>query len=97
MNKSDLTARLSKATSMSLKEAKIAVNAIFDTHPRKGIIAGELKSGEKVTIAGFGTFEMRRRVGRIGRNPRTGQPIKIGPSKYPGFRAGVGLKSRVTS
>jgi nucleoid DNA-binding protein len=95
MNKSDVVVKLAKQTGMSLKDSKVAVDAIFDTRTRKGIISTELDAGKKVTIAGFGTFEMRKRKARTGRNPRTGQPIQIGPSKYPAFRAGVSLKARV--
>ena len=96
MNKSELTAKLAKATSMSLKDAKVAVDALFDTRARKGIIATELDAGRKVTIASFGTFQTRKRKARMGRNPRTGERIKIGPSKYPAFKAGVGFKARVS-
>jgi len=96
MNKSELTARLAQVADMSLKDAKITVDALFDARPRKGIIATELDAGRKVTIAGFGTFEMRRRKARTGRNPRTGQPIQIPPSKYPAFKAGVSFKHRVS-
>ena len=96
MNKSDLVSELSKQTRMSQKEAKRAIDALFDSRGRKGIIASQLQEGHKVTIAGFGTFEMRRRKARTGRNPRTGQPITIGPSKYPAFRAGVSLKERLS-
>ena len=93
MNKSELTSRLAKASSLSLKDAKTAIDSLFETRPRRGLIAAELDSGRKVTIAGFGTFEMRKRKARTGRNPRTGQRIDIGPSKYPAFKAGVSFKS----
>ena len=96
MNKSELITRLAKQTSMSLKDAKIAIDALFDSRRRRGIIPSALDGGHKVTIAGFGTFEMRKRKAHTGRNPRTGQPIEIGPSKYPAFRAGVSLKARVS-
>jgi DNA-binding protein HU-beta len=94
MNKSELTVKLSKAASLSLKDAKNVIDCLFDTRPRRGLIAAELDAGRKVTIAGFGTFEMRRRKARVGRNPRTGQPIDIDASKYPAFKAGVSLKNR---
>ena len=92
MNKSELTIRLSKVANVSLKDARSAIDCLFETRPRRGIIPAALDAGEKVTIAGFGTFEMRERRARSGRNPRTGQSIKIGPSRYPAFRAGVSLK-----
>ena len=92
MNKSELTIRLSKEANVSLKDAKTAIDCLFETRPRRGIIPAALDLGEKVTIAGFGTFEMRERRARTGRNPRTGQAIKIGKSRYPAFRAGVSFK-----
>lgn len=92
MNKSELTTRLAEVARLSLKDAKVAIDCLFDTRPRRGLIAAELDQKRKVTIAGFGTFELRQRRGRTGRNPRTGQPIEIGPSNYPAFRAGVSLK-----
>ena len=92
MNKSELTIRLSREANVSLKDAKSAIDCLFETRPRRGIIPAALDSGDKVTIAGFGTFEMRGRRARTGRNPRTGQSIKIGPSRYPAFRAGVSFK-----
>ena len=94
MNKSELIVRLSKVARIPLKDAKAAIDSLFDTRPERGLIAAELDAGNKVTIAGFGTFEMRRRKARSGRNPRTGQPIEIRASHYPAFRAGVSLKSR---
>jgi len=94
MNKSDLTTRLAREANLSLKDAKVAIDCLFETYPERGIIARELDAGEKVTISGFGTFEMRDRKARTGRNPRTGQPIDIGPSSYPAFRAGISLKNK---
>ena len=94
MNKSELTAKLAKTANLSFKEAKTVVDCLFDTRPRRGIIAAELDAGRKVTIAGFGTFEMRRRKARVGRNPRTGQPIDIDASRYPAFKSGVSFKTR---
>ena len=70
MNKSELTVRLARKANMSLKEAKQAIDCLFDTRPERGLIAAELDRGQKVTIAGFGTFEMRSRKARTGRNPR---------------------------
>jgi DNA-binding protein HU-beta len=94
MNKSELTSRLAELTRMRLRDAKSPIDCLFDTRPHRGLIAAELDAGKKVTIAGFGTFELRKRRGRTGRNPRTGQPISIGPSEYPAFRAGISLKPR---
>ena len=93
MNKTELIDQLAHSTSLSKADAGRAVVALFDVH--KGIIAGTLKSGEKVQITGFGTFETRQRSARMGRNPRTGDRIQIPASVSPAFRAGKGLKDGV--
>ena len=93
MNKTDLIDQLAGATSLSKADAGRALDALFDVN--KGIIAGTLKSGGKVQITGFGTFETRQRSARMGRNPRTGDRIQIPASVSPAFRAGKGLKDSV--
>ena len=93
MNKTDLIDKLADSTSLSKADAGRAIDALFDVN--KGIIAGTLKSGSKVQITGFGTFETRQRGARIGRNPRTGDKIQIPASVSPAFRAGKGLKDGV--
>lgn len=93
MNKTELIDQLAHSTSLSKADAGRAVDALFDVH--KGIIAGTLKSGEKVQITGFGTFETRQRSARMGRNPRTGDRIQIPASVSPAFRAGKGLKDGI--
>ncbi|MFQ6082841.1 MAG: HU family DNA-binding protein [Candidatus Aminicenantia bacterium] len=95
MNKTELIQKLAKQTGLSLKDAKSAVDSIFDARPGKGIIAIELDSGRKVTLPGFGTFEPRTRKARSGRNPRTGARIQIPAKKYPAFKPGKTLKERV--
>ncbi|KPK65215.1 MAG: hypothetical protein AMS21_05340 [Gemmatimonas sp. SG8_38_2] len=90
MNKTDLIDQLAHSTSLSKADAGRAIDALFDVN--KGIIAGTLKSGGKVQITGFGTFETRQRGARMGRNPRTGDRIEIPASVSPAFRAGKGLK-----
>ncbi len=94
MNKSELTQKLAERTNLSKAEASRAVDALFSVDD--GIIAGALRSGEKVQITGFGSFETRKREARTGRNPRTGKEIKIGPSTSAAFRAGKGLKDAVS-
>ncbi|MEX2571650.1 MAG: HU family DNA-binding protein [Gemmatimonadota bacterium] len=94
MNKSELTQKLAERTNLSKAEASRAVDALFSVDG--GIIAKALKSGEKVQITGFGSFETRKREARTGRNPRTGKEIKIGPSTSAAFRAGKGLKDAVS-
>lgn len=93
MNKTDLIDKLADSTSLSKADAGRAIDALFDVN--KGIIAGTLKSGSKVQITGFGTFETRQRGARMGRNPRTGDKIQIPASVSPAFRAGKGLKDGV--
>lgn len=90
MNKTELIDQLASATSLSKADAGRAVDALFDVD--KGIIADTLKTGAKVQITGFGTFETRRRGARTGRNPRTGETIEIPASTSPAFRPGKGLK-----
>ena len=93
MNKSDLVDALADATGMTKADAGRAVDALFS--PDGGIIAKTLKKGGRVQITGFGTFEAKNRKARTGRNPRTGQTIRIAATKTPSFRAGKGLKDGI--
>lgn len=93
MNKSELVQRMADKTGMTKADSQRAVNALFDTDG--GIITTALKRGDRVQITGFGTFETRQRKARMGRNPRTGQQIRIGPTTSPTFRAGKALKDAV--
>jgi DNA-binding protein HU-beta len=93
MNKSDLVDALAGNTGMTKADAARAVDALFA--PDKGIIAKSLKKGGRVQITGFGTFEAKKRKARTGRNPRTGETIKIAATKTPSFRAGKGLKDGI--
>jgi len=95
MNKTELIQELAKKTGMSLKDARAAVNAIFSTVPREGIIATEVAKGQRVQLTGFGTFERRNRKRRKGRNPQTKAEMIIPATKYPAFSAGKALKDRV--
>jgi DNA-binding protein HU-beta len=92
VNKSDLVNALAAKTKMSKADAGRTVDALFAP---SGVIAGELKKGNKVQITGFGNFETRKRGARKGRNPRTGKEITIKASVAPVFRAGKGLKDVV--
>ena len=89
MNKTELVASVAEATSLSKKDAENAVSAVIAS------ITKSLTEGEKVQIAGFGTFEVRERSERIGRDPRTGEEIIIPASKTPAFKAGKALKDSV--
>ena len=88
MNKGDLVEAVSKVTPTK-KAAAEAVDIILDN------IAGALKKGDSVSIAGFGTFKISQRKARTGRNPRTGEAIQIAARKAPVFKAGSGLKNAV--
>ncbi|QQS44479.1 HU family DNA-binding protein [Candidatus Roizmanbacteria bacterium] len=89
MTKADLIAQVAKRAGLTSKAAKDAVNAVFDT------VAEAMERGEKVVVTGFGTFLVRGRAARKGRNPQTGAEIKIPATKTPGFTAGKSLKRRV--
>jgi DNA-binding protein HU-beta len=95
MNKSELVDALADATGMTKADSGKAIDALFDTD--SGVIATALKKGERVQITGFGTLETKQRKARTGRNPRTGETIKIPATKTPSFRAGKGLKDAVKS
>jgi nucleoid DNA-binding protein len=95
MNKTELIERVAQKTGLTMKDSKNVVDAIFSTTPKNGIIANELKSGRKVQITGFGTFVIRKRKKREGRNPQTGATIEIPATKFPAFSAGRALKDRV--
>ena len=89
MNKTQLIAAVAEAASISKKDAETAVCAVIAS------ITKSLAEGEKVQIAGFGTFEVRERGERIGRDPRTSEEITIPASKAPAFKAGRALKDSV--
>ena len=92
MNKAELVDRLVLRTGLPLKDVRIVVEALFDPDPQAGLIAGELNSGGKVAISGFGTFEARARKARTGRNPHTGESVEIAATRAPAFKAGKPLK-----
>lgn len=95
MNKTEFIQKLAKKTGLSVKDAGLAVNAIFDAAPGKGIIAVELDAGGKVSLPGFGTFKSVHRKKRTGINPKTKAAITIPAKNYPAFKAGKTLKDRV--
>jgi DNA-binding protein HU-beta len=89
VNKAELIDELARRVDLTKTDATRAVEALFGTD---GIIASSLKSGDKVQITGFGSFQARKREARTGRDPRTGNPIAIKASTQPAFKAGQGLK-----
>ena len=89
MNKSELIAAMSAKTGATKKSAEEALEAFIST------VTTSLKKGEKVQLVGFGSFEVRKRAARKGRNPQTKEEIKIPASKAPVFKAGKALKDVV--
>ncbi len=89
MNKNELVTSMAEKTGMKKTEVEKVLKAFTDT------VAAELKKGEKIQLVGFGTFEVAERPAREGRNPRTGETMKIAASKAPKFKAGKALKDSV--
>ena len=89
MNKTDLIEAMADAADISKAAAGRALEGMIDA------IAKALKEGDSVSVVGFGTFTVRERAARTGRNPRTGEEIAIAASKSPGFKAGKALKDAV--
>ena len=89
MNKSDLVAAVAAKTGSTKKDAEAAVNAFVD------VVTASLVKGDKVQLVGFGSFDVRKRAARKGRNPQTKEEIKIPASKAPVFKAGKALKDLV--
>ena len=89
MNKQELIGTVAETTGMTKNDASKAVEAVFDS------ITAQLKKGDEVRLVGFGTFSVSKRKASTGRNPRTGEPMKIKASSQPKFKAGKGLKDAV--
>ncbi len=89
MNKAELVACVADKTGMKRREVEKIIAATLEA------IEGALTSGGKVQVVGFGTFEVRTRAERMGRNPRTGKAMKIASSKVPVFKAGKAFKEKV--
>lgn len=89
MNKTELVLKISEKSELTKKDSEKALNAFVEA------VSEALADGEKVQLVGFGTFEVRERAERTGRDPRTGNPIKIPASKTPAFKAGKALKDFV--
>ena len=91
MNKTELIAKIAEAADIPKTTAGKALDAAL------GAITEALVAGDTVSLVGFGTFDVRDRAARTGRNPRTGEPIDIPASKSPGFKAGKALKESVNN
>jgi DNA-binding protein HU-beta len=91
MNKTELINSIAAKSGLNKKNSEAALNAFI------GSVEEALKQGDKVVLVGFGTFEVRKRAARKGRNPQTKQEITIPESKAPVFKAGKGLKDTVNA
>ena len=89
MNKNDLITALAVTTKLSKTDAALALDALLET------VTKALRKKERVSLVGFGTFSVSRRKAVTGRNPRTGEAIKIPASNVPRFKAGKGLKEAI--
>ncbi|WP_277871153.1 HU family DNA-binding protein [Dokdonella fugitiva] len=86
MNKAEFVAAIADASELTKADAERAIEAMFK------VVKKTLKAGESISLVGFGTFVVRKRAARTGRNPRTNEAIKIKASKVPAFKAGKALK-----
>ncbi|MBF7052492.1 MULTISPECIES: HU family DNA-binding protein [Halomonas] len=89
MNKSELIEAIAASADIPKASAARALDAMVDS------VTESLKKGDSVSLVGFGTFHVKERAARTGRNPQTGQPIEIKAAKVPGFKAGKALKDSV--
>ncbi|HHC72723.1 MAG TPA: HU family DNA-binding protein [Thiotrichales bacterium] len=89
MNKTELVEAVAQSSNLSKADAQRAVDAVIDS------ITEALAKGEQVSVVGFGTFLVRERAARTGRNPQTGATIEIAAAKVPAFKAGKALKDAV--
>ncbi len=89
MNKQELVSAMAEKANLSKKDAEAALAAFI------GSVQDALKKGEKVQLVGFGSFEVRDRAARVGRNPQTGAEMKIEAAKIPTFKAGSSLKELI--
>ena len=89
MNKTELISKVTEKSGLSKKDAEKAVNAFIET------VTESLKSGNDVQLIGFGSFQVKHRAARDGRNPKTGETLKIAATNVPSFKAGQRLKEAV--
>jgi DNA-binding protein HU-beta len=89
VNKQELVNRVADKSGLTKRDAEKAVNAVFES------IEESMAANDKVSLVGFGTFEVRSRAARTGRNPQTGEEIKIAATNVPVFKAGKSLKDSV--
>ena len=89
MTKAELVEEVARTTELTKKHAEIIVNTVFDS------IVDSLRTGEKIELRGFGSFRIRRRGSRLGRNPKTGDKVDVPPKKVPYFKPGKELKELI--
>ena len=89
MNKTELINAVAETSGLTKKDSEVALNAILDT------IQNAMKNGDKVQLVGFGSFEVKERAARTGKNPATGATIEIPASKAPALKAGKALKDAI--
>jgi len=89
VNKAELVDAIAESADLSKASAARALDAMIDA------LTGAMKKGDSVSLVGFGTFSVKERAARTGRNPRTGEEIKIAAAKVPGFKPGKTLKDAV--
>lgn len=90
MNKSELVDAAAESSGMTKSDMQLALDTLLET------ITDQVKQGEKVSITGFGNFELRERGARTGRNPQTGEKMEMAPSKAPAFKPGKAFKEAVS-
>jgi DNA-binding protein HU-beta len=95
MNKADLVQQLGQRAGLSGDGARSVIEALFGSASEAGLIGAALRAGERVQLAGFGTFEARERKERVGRNPHTRERIVIPGGRAPAFRPGTVLKAQL--
>lgn len=91
MNKAELINAIAEQTGLSKKDTESTINSFVN------VVSDELAKKEKVQLVGFGTFETRERAARTGRNPQTGEELKIAAATTPAFKAGKALKDKVNN
>ena len=91
MNKSELIAKIAEKSGLNQKDAGKALDGLTQA------VSDALANGEDVTLVGFGTFSVKERAARVGRNPRTGQSVEVGAKKLPFFKSGKELRDRLNT
>jgi DNA-binding protein HU-beta len=92
MNKTDLIRHVAASADLSQQKAAAVLDSLFSTEPDDGLIVAQLKAGDRVSIVGFGTFEARTRMARLGRHPATGATIEIPATTVASFKPAKALK-----